>query len=522
MHQLILILYLQDFLFTQMLVLIKGGYPNTPPVVKNIKIENPNVCDEVLIVGEKYNVEWSGLLPSDLIQLEYSNDNGNSWDTLATNVTDLEYEWTVPDIESEECLVRGVQLWPNNIGRTLDLEHPEPVNTAFFDHVDGSKAVTSCLDGVVRLWNTNTGRLIRDFDQHTMQVNYAVLSPNDEMIVSSSDDNKVILWDANDNSVPIYVFDTHQSEVRAVNFNPSGDRVVSVDKTGVCKIFNTTNGLEEHTFSPDGNNPLWFAEYHPSGDYYLTGGNGGSVKVWDSQTNDFVKEFDIAGWVNQFAINSAGTRILVVDILSKEATVWDFESGDMLFTLKHSSQSNLPLNSGTFNSFSGEEYMLTSGDDNSAIMWNSQGDSINVFKEHTNSVRTAMFNFDGQRVITSSWDNTAKIWNLDERDLQMDTSDCQFTITKMNFDSKDLVFDETYIGDYTDTILTEAVVNLNKFQMEIENAFLRGENKSDFVLLNQLNNNIIDTVANFDSQDIEVRFIPNEIGIRKAELVLVV
>ncbi len=503
-------------------VLITGGYPNTPPVVKNIKIENPNICDEVLVVGQKYDIEWSGLLPSDVIQLEYSTDNGNSWDTLATNVTDLKHEWLVPDLESDECLVRGVQLWPNNIGRTLDLEHPAPVNTAFFDHVDGSKAITSSNDGIVRLWNTNTGKLIRDFDLHTSKVSYAIFDPSDQMIVSAGDDMKVILWDANDNSLPIYIFDTHQTEVRSASFSPDGSRVISVDKSGVCKIFNTSNGAEEHSFSPDGTKPLWFAEYHPSGDYYLTGGNGGAVKVWDSETNEFVKEFDIAGWVNQFAINSDGTRILIVDILRKEATVWDFDSGNMLFTLKHSSQANLPLNSGTFNNFSGEEYMLTSGDDNSAIMWNSNGDSINVFKEHTNSVRTAMFNFDGQRVITSSWDNTAKIWNLDERDLQMDTSDCVFTITKMNYESKDLVFDGTYLGSYKDTILNDAIINLNSFQMQIENAYLRGENKSEFKVHTDLKSSIIDTVTNFNSRDLEIRFIPNNIGIRKAELVLVV
>ena len=39
-------------------VLITGGYPNTPPVVKNIKIENPNICDEVLVVGQQYDIEY--------------------------------------------------------------------------------------------------------------------------------------------------------------------------------------------------------------------------------------------------------------------------------------------------------------------------------------------------------------------------------------------------------------------------------------------------------------------------------
>jgi len=501
-------------------VLITGGFPNTPPVVKNIEIVSPNDCDEKLIVGDDYKVTWSGLLPSDVIQLEYSTDNGVNWDTLASNVTDLNYNWTVPDIESEECLVRGIQLWPNNIGRTLDLTHPDAVNTAFFDHVDGSKAVTSCDDGGVRLWNTNTGKLVRHFKGHTKEVNYAVFSPDDSKIASASNDTNIILWDANDETTPLNIFENHSDVIRSVNFNPSGTQIISVDKSGVCKIFDVENGNELHSFSPDGNKPLWFGDYHPNGNFYLTGGNGRSVKVWDVVTNDFVKEFIIVGWVSQFALNSDGSRLLIVDILTKEITVWDFNTNTQLFTLKHNSQSNRPLNSGSFNNFGGQEYILTSGDDYTAILWNSAGDSINVYKEHTNSVRTANFNFDGQRVITSSWDETAKIWNLDERDLQMDTSDCVFTITKLKYESKNLVFGDIYLGDYKDTLLNDALVNLNKFQFPIRNAFLRGANVNDFEVTNSLINSIVDTLLTDNSINLDVRFKPSALGVRKAELVL--
>ncbi len=501
-------------------VLITGGFPNTPPVVKNIEIVSPNDCDEKLIVGDDYKVTWSGLLPSDVIQLEYSTDNGVNWDTLASNVTDLNYNWTVPDIESEECLVRGIQLWPNNIGRTLDLTHPDAVNTAFFDHIDGSKAVTSCDDGGVRLWNTNTGKLVRHFKGHTKEVNYAVFSPDDSKIASASNDTNIILWDANDETTPLNIFENHSDVIRSVNFNPSGTQIISVDKSGVCKIFDAENGNELHSFSPDGNKPLWFGDYHPNGNFYLTGGNGRSVKVWDVVTNDFVKEFIIVGWVSQFALNSDGSRLLIVDILTKEITVWDFNTNTQLFTLKHNSQSNRPLNSGSFNNFGGKEYILTSGDDYTAILWNSAGDSINVYKEHTNSVRTANFNFDGQRVITSSWDETAKIWNLDERDLQMDTSDCVFTITKLKYESKNLVFGDTYLGDYKDTLLNDALVNLNKFQFPIRNAFLRGANVNDFEVTNSLINSIVDTLLTDNSINLDVRFKPSALGVRKAELVL--
>ncbi len=501
-------------------VLITGGFPNTPPIVKNIEIVSPNKCDEKLIVGDKYKITWSGLLPSDVIQLEYSTDSGSNWDTLASNVTDLKYEWTVPDLESEDCLVRGIQLWPNNIGRTLNLVHPDAVNTAFFDHVDGSKAITSCDDGGVRLWNTNTGKLVRLFEKHTKEVNYAAFSPDDSKIASASNDTSVILWDSNDETNPLKVVDNHNDVIRSVNFNPNGTEIISVDKSGVCKIFDVETGNELHSFSPDGTKPLWFADYHPLGNYYLTGGNGGSVKVWEVTTNNFVKEFKIAGWVSQFAINSDGSRLLIVDILSKEITVWDFNTNTKLFTLKHNSQSNRPLNSGSFNNFGGNEYILTSGDDYTAIMWNSDGDSINVYKEHTNSVRTANFNFDGQRVITSSWDKTAKIWNLDERDLQMDTSDCLFTITKLKYDKNSLNFSDTYLGDYKDTIFSDALINLNNFQFPIRNAFLRGANINDFEITNKLINTIVDTLSTNNSVTLDVRFKPTDLGIRRAELVL--
>lgn len=503
-------------------ILITGGFPNTPPKVKNIRIVNPNKCDEKLIVGDNYDVTWTGLLPSDVIQLEYSIDDGQNWDTLASNVTNLKYNWQVPDIESNECLVRGIQLWPNNIGRTLDLQHQDAVNTAFFDHIDGSRAVTACSDGIVRIWNTNTGKLIHSFKGHSNKVNYAIFSPDDSKIVSASNDTNVILWDANDESSPLKIFNNHKDVVRCANFSPDGKKIISVDKSGVCKIFDVNTGNEDYSFSPDGAKPLWFADFHPNGQYYLTGGNGGSVKVWSVADNSLVKEFKISGWVYQFALNKDGSRILIVDLLTKEATVWDFNTVTKLFTLKHNTQPNLPLNSGSFNEIGGKEYMLTSGDDNTAIMWNSLGDSINVYREHTNSVRTAMFNFDGQRVITSSWDNTAKVWNLDERDLQMDTSDCVFTITKLKYEKNDLTFPDTFLGDYKDTVLKNALINLNNFQFPIRNAYLQGVNKEDFEIYTNLINSKVDTLTGNNSVSIDVRFKPTDFGLRKAELVLVI
>jgi WD40 repeat protein len=98
-------------------------------------------------------VQWEGVLPRDVVQLEYSLNKGVLWDTLAKNVLNLKHSWQVPDIESNEVMFRVLQLWPNNIGKTLNLNHNlEQLNSAFFSP-DGNYIIT-CSDGIiVRLWN---------------------------------------------------------------------------------------------------------------------------------------------------------------------------------------------------------------------------------------------------------------------------------------------------------------------------------------------------------------------------------
>ncbi|MBA3752386.1 hypothetical protein H0X06_06395, partial [Candidatus Dependentiae bacterium] len=40
-------------------------------------------------------------------------------------------------------------------------------------------------------------------------------------------------------------------------------------------------------------------------------------------------------------------------------------------------------------------------------------DPIRLLKGHTNSVTSAMFNLSGDTIVTSSYDNTAKIWDTE-------------------------------------------------------------------------------------------------------------
>ena len=57
--------------------------------------------------------------------------------------------------------------------------------------------------------------------------------------------------------------------------------------------------------------------------------------------------------------------------------------------------------------------VLTASDDNTARIWDAKtGSELIRFEGHGSGVRSAVFSADGQRVVTASDDNTARIWDV--------------------------------------------------------------------------------------------------------------
>jgi len=79
------------------------GGTTTQPV---ITVTSPN-GGENWIVGSTHNITWTSSGSIANVQVDYSTDNGSSWNSITASTTnDGSYPWTVPDTLSTECLVR--------------------------------------------------------------------------------------------------------------------------------------------------------------------------------------------------------------------------------------------------------------------------------------------------------------------------------------------------------------------------------------------------------------------------------
>lgn len=522
-------------------ILVTGGFPNTPPNTKTLKVLTPSKCDETLVVGDTYSLDWTGLLPKDVISIEYSIDGGLKWDTISPMTLGLTYNWKVPAKFTKNGLIRIIQIWPNNIGRTLDLNHPKNPNvgtdikyqafTAFFNQ-EGTKIVTTCEDDNIRIWDATFGTIDRVLIGHNARVNSAEFSVNDQFIVSCSDDNYAIIWNA-------YTGDSikklkHPGLVKSAKFSKDGSKIVTACSDGCYRIFDSggnlifkslvihSGGLSYAMFSPKTNTVVVSTKPTFSN-------KTAEIRKYSSIDNTLINPvIDLiangGSFSNQFDISPDEKKLVAAEnVNSKQATVWDFQTGAALKTIRHITYYDTgaqpdfeTINYASFHYTDLEETFITSGWDKRSLQWNANTyDSIKEFKEHTNNVVSTVFNFDGSRALTASWDGTAKIWNLNERDLQIDTNDCYFSIDEAQMIAKSIDFGDVVNGFERDTTVSDLIQNLQSFGYKIYNIEIKGANKDEFKLLNFSKPKYIDSLGKIAA---EIIFLPNGIGLREAIL----
>lgn len=512
-------------------IYITGGFPNTKPIEKTVKIVHPN-GGEYLIIGDTSYVNWIGLLPKDVIQLQYSINNGRTWDTLATNVTGLKKDWIVPDQPSDSCLVKILQLWPNNVGFTLDLKHKDRVNCAFFNR-EGDLVLTASNDTTAVVWVANTGAKKFILKGHNKPITWASFDPNDKFVVTASSDSMIMIWSLEDGSL-IAVMEDHQTRIESVNWSKQGNYIVSSDYLGWVIIWDTNWELVKKIRVNNG--VTWFADFNPLDEnVIITANQGGKVKVfnWFTSTGDEPVVYDTKSIeCTHVTYNTDATKIAAATSSGdpKVLYVWDVTSPDNpIYSISHNLQPG-DNNSINFSSFFihpdlNREVLLTTSTDETARLWDASDGSPerindfitdNVFKEHKNSVTTAVFDRFGSRVMTASWDSTAKIWNLDQKELQQDVSDSVFTIAYAEGKGFEHDFGEIVVDELLDSVFNSVFVNESKFSYNIRDVRIIGEHSTDFEINSDLE--LPMTISSGETLGLELRFMPKGLGMRTSIL----
>jgi hypothetical protein len=199
----------------------------------------------------------------------------------------------------------------------------------------------------------------------------------------------------------------HTDQVRAVQFSPDGQWLVSVGLDGRIKIWDAITGHERTVFAKRSAG-LLDAACSPDSRLLATGGDAGTVSVWETDTGR--NRWSVKGhasWLSCLAFSPDG-RWLASGSHDRTIKLWDAQTGQELRTLRgHENEIKALV-------FSPDSARLISGSgDNNLKIWDpATGEDLQTLKGHARGITSVALSRDGRWLASASSDRTVKVWDL--------------------------------------------------------------------------------------------------------------
>ena len=228
---------------------------------------------------------------------------------------------------------KTIKLWQLNSGELLRAfpgAHSDTIWSIGISH-DGQTLVSGSGDKTVKIWNLNTGELLRTLAGHTDTVSSVAISQDGQTVVSGSGDKTVKIWNLNTGKL-LRTLVGHTDAVRSVAVSSDGKIIASGSADKTVKIWNLNTGQLLHTLTGHTGNIISVA-ISPNGEMLASGSNDKTIKLWNPQTGRLLHTLvGHSDHINSVAFRS-DSKVLVSGAEDRLIKLWNPETGTLLHTL---------------------------------------------------------------------------------------------------------------------------------------------------------------------------------------------
>lgn len=145
---------------------------------------------------------------------------------------------------------------------------------------------------MARVWELSTGDVLYILDGHENSVHSAAWSPDGAYLATGLLNSCVRMWDADTGDLVrvlrVSTATGMKYRVMHVAWSPGGDILASAHANGSVRVWDTGTGTCRHTLQGS-NQIVSSVAWSPDGCYLATGGEDGNVRVWEVATAKFVR-----------------------------------------------------------------------------------------------------------------------------------------------------------------------------------------------------------------------------------------
>ncbi|HEX3998170.1 MAG TPA: protein kinase [Pirellulales bacterium] len=268
---------------------------------------------------------------------------------------------------------------------------------------------------IAQLWDAATGQRIRATKPLSAEISAVAFSPNDQQFFVGDAHGHCTLW-TSETAAEIRSLDTHAGKITAAEFTADGHRILTASADRTVGQWNLATGEEPLPLILRHPGPVAAVAIVPHSSQALSLGDDGLVRLWDVDRAKMLGVIGGGEGTSQIGVSADGRLALWVDYKERTLHLWSFADHRELGPpgAKDSKEPFLQLKDGLIWSaaFSPDaQYLITVGG-NGARLWDIATGRQRMTFTPNGAVASARFSPDGTRIVTGSWDNSAKIWNV--------------------------------------------------------------------------------------------------------------
>jgi WD40 repeat protein len=173
-----------------------------------------------------------------------------------------------------------VRLWDAGSRRLLrELGgHDRPVGVLAFSP-DGKRLASAGEDRIICVWEVDTGRHLGTLNRHTDRIDGLAWHPEGRLLVSAAWDRTARVWDTT-TFEPLILLNTHADQVTALDFSPDGLVLACADSAHTIHLWDAPAGKELNVLK-EHEGEINCLAFSPDGQLLASAGADRVIRLWD-------------------------------------------------------------------------------------------------------------------------------------------------------------------------------------------------------------------------------------------------